>query len=131
MASLSSTRLQRKDFGTIRLRERATGRDRDLRTVDKPATPPSPAPAVFRPAWSPDGRRLLATVVEAGESARTMGFAVVDPVTGTVEVTRVAGAEQARYAWGADAGSVVHGASGGVVKVLALDGKELLWFTRK
>ncbi|TDE54575.1 serine/threonine protein kinase [Nonomuraea mesophila] len=48
VASLSSTRLQRTDFETIRLRERATGRDRDLRTVDKPAT-------LFWPAWSPDG----------------------------------------------------------------------------
>ncbi|TDD05679.1 hypothetical protein E1292_16510 [Nonomuraea deserti] len=121
VASLSSTRLQRTEFETIRLRERATGRDRDLRTVDKPAT-------LFWPAWSPDGRRLLATVVEAGEPARVVGFAVVDPVTGTVGVTRVAGADQARYAWGADAGSVVYGAPGGVVKVLALDGKELRAF---
>ncbi|MEO3788772.1 protein kinase [Nonomuraea sp. B10E15] len=121
VASLSSIRLQRTDFETIRLREVATGRDRDLRTVDKPAT-------LFWPAWSPDGRRLLATVVEPGEPARAVGFAVVDPVAGTVRVTRVAVAGQPRYAWGADARSVVYGAPGGVVKVLALDGKELRAF---
>ncbi|MFC4115790.1 serine/threonine-protein kinase [Nonomuraea zeae] len=115
VASLSATRFRRTDFETIRLRDRATGRDRDLRTVDKPAT-------LFSPLWSEDGRRLLATIMEGD---RALGFVVVDPVAGSVEVTRVAGDRKNTYAWGSGGDSVLHQAPGGAVQALDMHGRAL------
>jgi serine/threonine protein kinase len=115
VASLSATRFKRTDFETIRLRDRATGRDRDVRTVDKPDM-------LFRPVWSADGRRVVATIMRDN---RARGFVVVDAVTGAVKVTRVTGTEGATYAWGSDGGSVLHQAPGGAMRALGLDGRVL------
>ncbi|MEV4175341.1 serine/threonine-protein kinase [Nonomuraea sp. NPDC049709] len=121
VASLSFTRLKRDDFETIRLRDR-TGRERELRTVDKPAT-------LMAPHWSGDGRRLLATVIDTSASDRAVGFAVVDPVAGSVKVTKVTGAGKIRYVWGSDDASVLYQAPGGVIRALDLDGRLLRAFS--
>ncbi|MFC5825533.1 protein kinase domain-containing protein [Nonomuraea insulae] len=122
VASLSITRATRTDFETIRLRDRASGRERQLRTVDKPAT-------LTRPRWSDDGRRLLANVIDTGASNQTVGFAVVDPVAGSVKVTKVAGAGKSAFAWGADRGSVMYQPPGGRIWVLDLDGRQVRGFS--
>ncbi|MGW0806866.1 protein kinase domain-containing protein [Nonomuraea sp. NPDC002799] len=116
VASLSITRFRKAGFENIRLREVATGRERELRTVDKPAT-------LTQPRWSADGRRLLATVMAAAESDRAVGFALVDVVAGAVKIIKVAEADAARYAWGSDGASVLHQAADGAVRVLDLAGK--------
>ncbi|SDG92158.1 protein kinase domain-containing protein [Nonomuraea jiangxiensis] len=121
VASLSATRFQRTGFETVRIREPATGRDREVRTVDKPVT-------LWEPVWSPDGRRLVATAMDVGGQERAVGFTVVDPAAGTARTVKVAGAESARYAWGADGASLVHGAAGGAVRVVDLDGRPLRTF---
>ncbi|MEO3872325.1 serine/threonine-protein kinase [Nonomuraea sp. B12E4] len=121
VASLSGTRVRRVGFETIRIRERATGRDHEVRTVDKPAT-------LWEPAWSADGRRLVATVMEPGGPSRAVGFTVVDPAAGTARTVKVAGAGSATYAWGSDGASLVHGTHDGAVRVVDLDGRPLRTF---
>ncbi|MFI7125436.1 protein kinase [Nonomuraea sp. NPDC050153] len=122
VASLSATRLRKSDFETVWMRERATGQDRHVRTVDKPDT-------LFHPSWSADGRRWLATVVEDRERDRVVGFAIVDPVAGTVKVTEAVGGSEVKFGWGADGRSVVHGMPGGAVRVLDLEGRPVRTFT--
>nr|WP_311132257.1 hypothetical protein [Nonomuraea gerenzanensis] len=122
VASLRYTRLTSTDFESIRLRDRATGQDREVRTVDKPRT-------LMDPSWSGDGRRVLATVLHVGREQRAVGFAVVDPVTGSVKITESASAGDARYHWGSDHDSVLQQAADGSVRVLDLDGKVLRSFT--
>ncbi|MET8869067.1 serine/threonine-protein kinase [Nonomuraea sp. NPDC004580] len=125
VASLSRTRLISNDFESITIRDRALGRDGKPRTVDKPRT-------LMSPVWAEDGRRLLATVIEydTGKDAetRTLGFAVVDAVTGAVEVTEAPGPRGSRYAWGSDHASVLQEAGSGAVRVLDLDGAVLRSF---
>ncbi|MFI6734458.1 serine/threonine protein kinase [Nonomuraea sp. NPDC050451] len=122
VASLSATRFRAPEFETLRIRDRVTGQDRQLRTVDKPAT-------LFRPNWSADGRRWLATVIEDQEQDRVVGFAVVDPAAGTVKLTKVAGGNDVRFGWGADGKSVLYGMPGGAVRVVDLEGRPVRTFT--
>ncbi|WP_344891603.1 hypothetical protein, partial [Nonomuraea antimicrobica] len=121
VVSLPVTRLRRTDHETVRLRDRATGQDRELRTVDKPRT-------LFAPFWSSDGRRVLATVFDSVSEAHPVGFAVVDAVAGTVKVTEAPGAKDTSYVWGSDDASVLQQGPGGDVRALALDGRVLRSF---
>ncbi|SEF64698.1 Serine/threonine protein kinase [Nonomuraea solani] len=125
VASLSVTRVNRTDYETILLRDRATGRDRDIRTVDKPDT-------VYGTAWSADGRRLLATVLDDRRKPRVpVGFLVIDPVGGSVTRTETEDGGTGTYAWGADTDTVLHEARGGVIRVLKVDGTLLRSFPGK
>ncbi|MGW3344817.1 protein kinase domain-containing protein [Nonomuraea rubra] len=120
VASLSSGRYADTSYESIWLRDRATGQDRHVRTVDKPAT-------LWRPSWSADGRRWLATVMTTDNQA--LGFAVVDPVAGSVKIVDVTDAREAEYVWGADGKSVLYQSRSGVVGELDLSGKPLRTFT--
>ncbi|MEV0166489.1 serine/threonine-protein kinase [Nonomuraea fuscirosea] len=121
VASLSVTRFRRSGFEFIRIRDRATGQDRELRTVDKPAT-------LFEPVWSADGRRLLATVTD--DKAKAQGFAVIDVVAGEVRTVEVADAAETRFAWGSG-DSVLYQATGEVIRALDLQGRKLREFPGK
>ncbi|GAA1697188.1 hypothetical protein GCM10009733_110420 [Nonomuraea maheshkhaliensis] len=121
VASLSVTRFRRTGFEFIRIRDRATGQDRELRTVDKPAT-------LFEPVWSADGRRLLATV--ADEKGKAQGFAVIDVVAGDVKAVEVTDAAETRFAWGSG-DSVLYQATGEVIRALDLQGGRLREFAGK
>ncbi|WP_222871617.1 serine/threonine protein kinase [Nonomuraea sp. PA05] len=122
VASLSPTRTRRPDFETIRIRDRATGRDGELRTVNKPHM-------LDHPVWSADGRLLLATVLGAESGAGAVGFAVVDPVAGSVKVVETESADKAVYKWGSDEKSVLQQARDGSVRVLGLNGAVLRTFS--
>ncbi|MEV4568282.1 serine/threonine-protein kinase [Nonomuraea sp. NPDC049419] len=125
VASLTYTRLLSDGFETITIRDRATRQERKPRTVDKPRT-------LMDPVWAEDGRRLLATVVDydygGDKETRTVGFAVVDAVTGGVMVTEAPGPFRSRYAWGSDFASVLQRAGDGSVRVLSLNGTVLRSF---
>ncbi|MET8867215.1 protein kinase [Nonomuraea sp. NPDC004580] len=119
VASLPYSRLNRTDFDTIRIRDRGKGgQDREVRTVAKPRT-------LLDPSWSDDGRRLLATVLDDGVGRRAVGFAVVDPVSGSVKVTETKGTDDARYRWGSDHNSVLQQLPDGAVRALHLNGRPL------
>ncbi|MGN9838072.1 serine/threonine-protein kinase [Nonomuraea sp. H19] len=121
--SLPGTRLRRADFEFIKLRDRVTGRDEQIRTVDKPAT-------LHRPMWSDDGRRLLASVYDPDQKpSRLLGFALLDPVTRSFKVVKADDGGAGAYVWGSDGASVLHGAPGGAVRVLGLDGRLLRTFS--
>ncbi|MEV0620972.1 serine/threonine-protein kinase [Nonomuraea sp. NPDC050404] len=124
VASLSDTRLQRQDHETIRLRERSTGQDRHLRTVDKPA-------ALYAPTWADDGRRLLLTVYDKVEAPSTsVGFVIVDAVTGIVNRTEAEGGGGV-YAWGVDSKTVLHETKDGTIRVLDPNGRARRTFPGK
>ncbi|GAA2205832.1 hypothetical protein GCM10009850_012900 [Nonomuraea monospora] len=122
IASFSPTRTRRPDFETVRIRDRATGRDGELRTVNKPRT-------LDHPVWSADGRLLLATVLGAESGAGAVGFAIVDPVAGSVKVVETQSADKAVYKWGSDEKSVLQQARDGSVRVLGLNGAVLRTFS--
>lgn len=121
VASLSVTRFRRSGFEFIRIRDRATGQDRELRTVDKPAT-------LFEPVWSADGRRLVATL--ADRKGKAEGFAVIDVITGAVKVMKVPDVADTRFMWGSG-DSVLYQATGGVIRALDLQGGRLREFKGK
>ncbi|WP_084959246.1 protein kinase domain-containing protein [Thermoactinospora rubra] len=107
--------------GTVQLTDRATGRSFLVPTVAKPLL-------VKRPAWSPDGGRVLVTVTDAED--RTRGFVVVDvrgrTATPLAEVTGLPeGAVE--FAW-TQTGREVYVSLGDQpdgVAVLSLDGRPL------
>ncbi|WP_328815647.1 serine/threonine-protein kinase [Nonomuraea cypriaca] len=116
VASLSGTRVRRLDFETIVLRDRVTGRNGEIRTVDKPDS-------LLLPRWSPDGRRLLATVYEVGESSSEVtGFLVLDAAARTTMITEAPGEGEGGFEWGSDGRTVLRG-SGGAVRKLDLGGR--------
>lgn len=115
VASLPGTRLARTDFETIVLRDRVTGRDGEIRTVDKPATLSSPN-------WSEDGRRLLVTVLDTSRRPSTaVGFGVLDPATRSFTLIKAQDGGNDMYGWGTG-DTVLHAAADGVIRVLDLRG---------
>ncbi|MEV5558581.1 hypothetical protein AB0L44_33425 [Nonomuraea wenchangensis] len=92
VASLPVARMVRTDFETVVLRDRVTGWSGEVRTVDKPAT-------LLFPAWSEDGRRLLATALDTSRRpAVSLGFVVLDAARRSVTFSPVQGAATSRSA---------------------------------
>ncbi|MDH2428227.1 protein kinase [Sphaerisporangium sp. TRM90804] len=92
---LKSMTPQSYDF--VRLLERSTGREFNVRLADKPLEN-------FNPFWSSDSKRLLLTTLETvGSAKRPIGFAVVDVATATaklVPVPNAAGGRRTYFVWG-------------------------------
>ncbi|GAA3440981.1 serine/threonine-protein kinase [Planomonospora venezuelensis] len=108
------------DFDRIRIVDRGTGRETTVRTVGRPEQ-------TRFPHWSPDGSRVLLTVLETvgwDEPGRDVGFVIVDAASHRAHLIRVAddGEGPHPYAWGPGGTTVIHRAPGGAVQVRNLDG---------
>ncbi|MFI7706939.1 serine/threonine protein kinase [Nonomuraea sp. NPDC049480] len=116
VASLPGTRFTRTDYETIVLRDRVTGRDGEIRTVDRPDT-------LFLPTWSRDGRRLLLTVSDMSRKPiPAVGFMILDPATRSFTVGKTEDAGNGTYEWGTG-DTVLHAAANDVIRVLDLKGR--------
>ncbi|MCG5219523.1 serine/threonine-protein kinase [Streptosporangium sp. KLBMP 9127] len=119
VAALAATRLTRTDFETVRLVDRTTGEDLQIRTVDKPAS-------TFQPRWTSDGRFLLLSVFAGPEGARrTTGFVIVDAAARSARVVTVASSDKTdhAYLWDSTGTKLVRQAPEGAVRVYDLDGR--------
>ncbi|MBG0830584.1 protein kinase [Planomonospora sp. ID67723] len=108
------------DFDRIRIVDRSSGQETTVQTVRRPEQ-------TRFPRWSPDGSRLLLTVLETvgwEEVGRDAGFVIVDAASRRARLVRVAddGDGPRPYAWGPDGTTVVQRAPGGSVDVRNLDG---------
>ncbi|WP_188194382.1 serine/threonine protein kinase [Nonomuraea sp. SYSU D8015] len=121
VVSLPVARIARTDFETIVLHDRVTGRDGEIRTVDKPAT-------LFSPTWAKDGRRLLVSVFDTSRKpVPAVGFMVLDPAARSFTVSKVEDGGNGTYEWGTG-DTVLHSAADGVVRVLDLRGGRVRTF---
>ncbi|MDF5755353.1 serine/threonine-protein kinase [Spongiactinospora sp. TRM90649] len=121
VAALSGARLTRSDFETIRLTDRLTGQDVQIRTVTKPKS-------AGHVRWRGDGRALLLTIYPDARAKRTEGFIVVDPAARTARAVPLPQGHDSAYLWGPDGETVLHQAAGDAVAVLDLGGKVLRTF---
>jgi eukaryotic-like serine/threonine-protein kinase len=113
VASLPGSRVARPDFETIVLRDRVTGWNGEIRTVDKPST-------LFSPVWSVDGRRLLVTVYDTSRSpAVVTGFVILDPATRSLTLRKTEGGGAGAFEWGSG-DTVLHLATDEVIRVFDL-----------
>ncbi|MER7618502.1 hypothetical protein [Nonomuraea wenchangensis] len=123
VASLPVARMVRTDFETVVLRDRVTGWSGEVRTVDKAAT-------LLFPAWSEDGRRLLATALDTSRRpAVSLGFVVLDAARRSVTFSPVQGGGDQPCGWSPDGGGVLRPTAGGGLRAYDLSGRPLRTFT--
>jgi serine/threonine protein kinase len=120
VAAFLSTSLTRSDYNVIRLVDRTTREDLELRVAEKPGN-------ALDLRWNRDGRHLLLTLRSGLE---TTGFVIVAADGRTVLERRTAFGGRVGYVWGPDASTVLTQGSDGVVRLLGLDGTVRRTFAR-
>ncbi|WP_433510306.1 hypothetical protein ACQP2T_41440 [Nonomuraea sp. CA-143628] len=112
----------RAGYDSLILTDRASGKGRRVRTVKKPL-------AASYISWSRDSKRVALTVEQkVGGKWRTVGFTVVDVVTGTARTVRPAGIDgAAAFSWN-PGGNLVARYGGGLRTYRAGDGATLRTF---
>ncbi|MFC4530670.1 serine/threonine protein kinase [Sphaerisporangium dianthi] len=126
VASVSNTNFTRTDYNTIRLVDRVTKEDVELRAADKPGN-------IGVTRWSADGRRVVMTLYDdrAAEGNPATGFVIVDARAKSVETRLVSDGGKDDYTWGPGGSTLMHQGQGGVIRFLAPDGSVVRSFRDK